>query len=374
MKQRDLPLIVQGSRQTEMNQNWLVTGFFFGLLLAILYGAFLILSPFLKAITWAGILAVLIYPVYAWLLKLLRGKATMAAFTIIILITLIIVLPGLRLAGFLSEEAVALVKSVGSLVKGGEFDVWKQKPWVQELLGWWDMVGTHLARFNFNVDWKEALVQGAQVSSGFLVSHVPDIAQNIFLFAANFVIVLFALFFFLRDGAEICYRLRRLLPMDHEHQERLFGNIVNSLTAVVHGCLAVAMLQGLLAGVAYWITGVPFAVLWGVTTAFAALLPIGGTALVSIPASIYLFLQGETLRGFLLLGWCIGVVVPIDNVLKPIIIGTRLRLPVLFLFLAILGGLSVFGALGLILGPVLFALLAALLDLYSEEYGMTKEG
>ena len=357
-----------------MNQNWLVTGFFFGLLLAILYGAFLILSPFLKAITWAGILAVLIYPVYAWLLKLLRGKATVAALTIIILITLIIVLPGLRLAAFLSEEAVALVKSVGSLVKGGEFDVLKQKPWVQELLGWWDMVGTHLARFNFNVDWKDALVQGAQVSSGFLVSHVPDIAQNIFLFAANFIIVLFALFFFLRDGAEICYRLRRLLPMDHEHQERLFRNVVNSLTAVVHGCLAVAMLQGLLAGVAYWLTGVPFAVLWGVTTAFAALLPIGGTALVSIPASIYLFLQGETLRGFLLLGWCIGVVVPIDNVLKPIIIGTRLRLPILFLFLAILGGLSVFGALGLILGPVLFALLAALLDLYSEEYGLTKEG
>ena len=146
-------------------------------------------------------------------------------------------------------------------------------------------------------------------------------------------------------------------------------DIVNSLSAVVHGCLVVAMLQGLLAGLAYWFVGVPFAAIWGVTTAFAALLPVGGTTLVSIPATIYLFLEGETLRGFILLGWSIGIVGMVDNILKPLLIGTRLKVPMLFIFFGILGGLAVFGALGLILGPVLLGLLVALLDLYMEEYG-----
>jgi predicted PurR-regulated permease PerM len=356
-----------------MNQDWLVTGFFFALLIAILYGTFLILSPFLKAITWAAILAVLVYPAYAWLLKLLRGRATIAALTIIVLIALIIVLPGLRMVGFLSEEIVLLVRTVSSLAQGEGLEVWEKKPWVQAILRGRDMLGMHLARFDFNIDWKDALTQGAQAISGFLVSYVPNIAQNIFLFAANFVIVVFTLFFFLRDGAGFCYRLRHLLPMDHEHQERLFQNIINSLTAVVHGCLAVALIQGLLAGLAYWLMGVPFALVWGVVTAFAALLPVGGTLIVSVPASIYLFIQGETVRGVVLLIWCIGVVGMVDNILKPLFIGTRLKLPMLALFFGILGGLAVFGALGLVLGPVLLGLLAALLDLYLEEYGEAKQ-
>lgn len=353
-----------------MNQNWLVTIFFFALLLVILYGTYLILSPFLKAITWAAILAVVVYPVYQWLLGLLKGRTSVAALVVVVLITLLVVLPGLRLAGFLSEEAVELVKTVRSLLNGSDVEMWNQRPWIQKLLRLWDMASFELATFDIN--WKEMLMQGAQVSSGFLVSQVKGIAQNVFLFALNFIVALFTLFFFLRDGRDFCYRVRRLLPMDQDHQERLFNNIVGSVFAVVHGCLVVAMLQGLLAGLAYWILGVPFAILWGVATAFTALLPVGGSTLVTIPVTVYLFLEGETLKGFILLGWSLGVVGTIDNVLKPLFIGSRLRLPVLFLFFGILGGMALFGALGLVLGPVLLALLAALLDLYLEEYGIVR--
>jgi predicted PurR-regulated permease PerM len=352
-----------------VNRDWLVTGFFFALLLVLLYGAFLILSPFLKALTWAAILAVLFYPAYAWLLSLLKGKATVAALTVIVLITLVIVLPGIQIVGFLSEEVVELVKSVAALVNGEGIEAWKQNPWIQWLLRWWAMLGMGLAELKFEIDWKKLVVQGAQVSSGVVVSQVTGAAQNVFLFVANVLLVLFALFFFLRDGASFCYRLRRLLPMDPEHQERLFNNITNAVTAVVHGCLVVAMIQGFLAGLAYWVLGVPYGVVWGVVTAFAALLPVGGSTLVTGPAAIYLFLQGDIVRGVLLVIWALAVVGGVDNVLKPIFIGTRLKLPMLFLFFGILGGLAVFGALGLILGPVLLALLAALLDLYMEEYG-----
>lgn len=353
-----------------MNQNWLATGFFFALLLVLLYGAFQILSPFLIAITCAAILAVLFYPLYAWLLKALRGRASAAALIVIVLMVLVVVLPGLKIVGFLSEEAVELVQSVREIVTGDGIKVWQEKPWVKGLLGWWNMVSFRLDMFKIN--WKDPLVQGAQVTSVFLVTHVSDIAQNVLLFAVNFIITLFTLFFFLRDGSDFCDRIRRLLPMDPEHQERLFNKVVDAIVAVVHGALVVSTLQGFLAGLAYWFLGVPFAAIWGAATAFAGLLPIGGTTLVTLPVSLYLFLQGDTLRGVIMLIWSLAVVGMVDNLVKPLFIGTRLRLPALVLFFSILGGISVFGALGLILGPVLFALLAALLDLYLEEYAADK--
>jgi len=352
-----------------LNRDWLGTAFFFTLLLVLLYGAFLILSPFLKALTWAAVLAVLFYPAYDWLLKLFKGKATLASLTIIVVIALVVILPGIQIVGFLTEEVVELVKSVGALAHGEGVEAWKQSPWIQPLLRLWSMLGVELAELKFEIDWKKLVIQGAQVSSGAVLSQVTGAAQNLFLFVANVFLVLLTLFFFLRDGAAFCYRLRRLLPMDPEHQERLFANITNAVTAVVHGCFVVAMIQGVLAGLAYWALGVPYAVVWGVATGFFALLPVGGSTIVTIPTAIYLFLQGDIVRGVLLVIWALGVVGTVDNVLKPIFIGSRLKLPILLLFFGILGGLAVFGALGLILGPVLLALLAALLDLYREEYG-----
>lgn len=349
-----------------MNKTWLATAFFFALFSLILYGAFLILTPFLTAITWAVILAILVYPLYAWLLRRFRGQATLAALTVILVITLIVIAPGIELARFLSEEAVLLVQSLRSLLEEDGKQEWLAKPWVQQLVTWWNMVSFRL--MDFNINWKELLAQSAQSTSKVIVDQVRGIAQNVLVFTANFVIALITLFFLLRDGALFFGKLQHLLPMDREHQQRLFRNIVDAVLAVVHGSFVVAMVQGILAGSAYYFLGVPFAALWGVVTAFVALLPVGGSTLVSIPASIYLFLQGETLRAIMLLAWSLGIVGTVDNILKPLLIGNRLGLPVLFLFFGILGGLALFGALGIILGPVIFALLKAFLDLYLEEY------
>jgi predicted PurR-regulated permease PerM len=351
-----------------VNRTWLATAFFFTLLIVILYGAFLILTPFLTAIAWAVILAILVYPLYLWLLGMMRGRATLAALTVIAMIIVIVIAPGIELVRFLTEEAILLVQSVRSLMDEDGKQGWLAKPWVQLVVGWWDLVAFYLTGFNININWKELLVQGAQNSSKFLVERVTGIAQNVLLFTVNVLIALITLFFLLRDGKEFFSRLQRLLPMDQEHQQRLFKNIVDAVLAVVHGSLVVGMVQGLLAGLAYHFLGVPFAVLWGVVTGFAALLPVGGSTLVSIPATLYLFLQGETLRAIMLLVWSLGIVGSVDNILKPLIIGNRLGLPVLFLFFGILGGLTLFGALGIVLGPVIFALLRALLDLYSREY------
>jgi predicted PurR-regulated permease PerM len=158
-----------------LSQNWLVTAFFFALLSVILYGAFLILSPFLTAITWAAILAVLTYPAYAWVLKLLRGRATPAALILIVAITLILIMPGVELAWFLSQEAVALVKTVRALLSEEGVAEWTQKPWVQEALRWWSLVSFRL--LDFEIDWKENAVR-APASSSFLVSQVGRRAER----------------------------------------------------------------------------------------------------------------------------------------------------------------------------------------------------
>jgi predicted PurR-regulated permease PerM len=282
----------------------------------------------------------------------------------------LLIVPGIELAWFLADETASLVQLIPGLLSDDSRQEWLAKPWVQQVIGWWNMVAFRLV--DFKINWKELLIQGAQSSSKVLVTQVKGIAQNLLLFTVNFIMALFTLFFLLRDGADFLNRLQRLLPMDREHQERLLVNVVDAVVAVVHGSLVVATVQGLLAGLAYWVLGVPFAALWGVVTAFAALLPVGGSAMVSVPASIYLFLQGENVRGVILLVWCLGFVSMVDNILKPLLIGNRLGLPVLFLFFGILGGISLFGAVGIILGPALFALLRALLDLYSKEYSRTE--
>jgi len=207
-----------------VNQTWLVTVFFFALLSLILYGAFLILTPFLTAITWALILAILVYPLYAWLYGVLRGRASLAAITVIALITLIVIAPGIELARFLTDEAISVIQSIRSLLDEQGKQEWLAQPWVQQVVRWWETVSFRLTDFKINL--KDVLLQGAQASSTFLVLQVRGIAQNVLSFTVNFIVALFTLFFFLRDGAAFLSRLQRLLPMDREHQERLLNNIV----------------------------------------------------------------------------------------------------------------------------------------------------
>jgi hypothetical protein len=172
-----------------VNRTWLVTAFFFALLLLILYCAFLILTPFLTAITWAAILAILFYPVYAGLLELMRGRATLAAMTVIVVITIIVIAPGVELARFLADEAVSLLQSVRLLLDEDGKQQWLAQPWVQHLIGWWDMATFRLV--DFKIDWKNLLIQGAQSSSTFIVTQVKGIAQNVLLFTVNFIVALF---------------------------------------------------------------------------------------------------------------------------------------------------------------------------------------
>jgi predicted PurR-regulated permease PerM len=159
-----------------------------------------------------------------------------------------------------------------------------------------------------------------------------------------------------------------LVPLAESHKAKFFARLDQTTLAVVAGMVITALTQGLLAGLAYWLLGVPFPLVFTALTALTAFIPLGGTALIWVPVSIYLFVVAPVWKGIVMLAWGIGVVTTVDNVLKPLLIGRGAQLPTLFLFFSILGGLAAYGFIGLFLGPILLAILMTAIEIYREEY------
>jgi predicted PurR-regulated permease PerM len=181
------------------------------------------------------------------------------------------------------------------------------------------------------------------------------------------LIAFFILFFFLRDGRAMLRRAVVLLPLNADQARRLFARVKDTLNAIVYGTLTMAALQGALTGLAFWILGVTSPVLWAIVTTLCALLPVLGTAIVLLPAISMLVFSGHWIKGLILLAWAVVIVHPVDNVLRPYLIGGRTRLSTLYVFFALLGGLKVFGALGVFIGPIVLATTLALFTFLREE-------
>jgi predicted PurR-regulated permease PerM len=180
-----------------------------------------------------------------------------------------------------------------------------------------------------------------------------------------FAIMLFLLFFFLRDGDAMILRARRLIPIGEERKERLFSQLSAVTRAIVFGTTVTALLQGLLLGVGFAILGLPSPVVFGVLAALLSLLPVGGAALVWVPAVIWLIVERHWGSGIFLLVW--GLLLGgLDNVLRPLLISGRARITALAVFVGVLGGIPAFGAIGVILGPVVLSLVLALIE-FAEE-------
>jgi predicted PurR-regulated permease PerM len=180
---------------------------------------------------------------------------------------------------------------------------------------------------------------------------------------------LFVLFFFYRDGERMYRRLYRLLPLEERHKREFVTRLDTTLTTVVKGVVFIAITQGILAGMAYWALGVPFPLVLTSLTAFLSVLPLGGTALIWAPAALYLFATAATWKAITMLAWgTVVVVTVVDNFLKPQLIGRGSDVPILFLYLSLLGGLALYGVVGVFIGPILLAILVSAVRIYEEEY------
>jgi predicted PurR-regulated permease PerM len=339
---------------------------FIALLLFLLYQIVIIFRPFLIPILWATIIARLGFPLNVRLTRLLRGHKAVSAGLLTLLILIIAVIPIVYLTFVLIQETGAAYIAFSEWVRTGGVNR------VTQYLSQLPMIGGKAQEFVGRLvaggNLEGSLLEGGKTVSMFLLAHAADVAKNAFEFTIAFLVMIFTLFFFFKDGERLYRGLYRLIPLAETHKEKFFSRLDQTMAAVVQGTILTAIAQAICAGAAYWVLGVPFPMVLTALSALTSLLPYGGTALVWVPVAGYLLWTGSIWKAVAMLIWGILVVGLADNFLKPLLIGHGAQLPTLFLFFSILGGLAAYGFIGLLLGPLLLAFLITAIEIYREEY------
>jgi predicted PurR-regulated permease PerM len=339
---------------------------FFAVLLVLFYQIAVIFSPFLLPVLWAAILAHVAFPLHTRLTTLLKGRATASAWLLTLGIMALVVVPVVFLTLLLIQEAGIAYDAISAWVQSGGVKRLPAQLAHLPLGGrMQDFISRHMASSR---DLETFLLQSSKALSGFVLDQVAGLAKNAFLLAANFLVMIVTLFFFFRDGRRLLDGLYQIIPLEDSHKAKIFSRLDQTITAVVKGIVITAIIQGLLAGIAYGVLDVPVPVFLLALTIVLAPLPFGGTALVWGPVALYLLWMGPVWKGLAMLVWGVGVVTTVDNVLRPLLIGQGAKLPTLFLFFSILGGLGAYGLIGLFLGPILLAILLTAIQIYREEY------
>lgn len=369
----DLPVSETGIEQGEsMTQHQLFVLAFFVVLLVLFHQIAIIFAPFLVPILWAVIIARMSNSLYLKLVHLLRGRDTLAASLLTFATMFLVVFPIVSLTLLLIQETATAYRSVVEWVNGGGM---KQLPeylgklplagrFIQEQLGTFVVGGS---------GYEGSIAEGTKTVGAFLLTQISGLARDAFSLTIDLSIMLFTLFFFYKDGRSLFWRLYHLLPLEEHHKQKVFDRLDSTMAAVVKAVVAIALMQGVLAGGAYFVLGVPFPLVLAAITALFSLLPIGGTALVWIPVAGYLFWSGPIWKPIAMAAWGALVVVGlVDNFLKPLFIGHGTQLPTLFLFFSILGGIAAYGFIGVFFGPILLAILITAIHIYEEDYQTNK--
>jgi predicted PurR-regulated permease PerM len=332
---------------------------------ALGYALFLIFAPFAGELCWAAFLAFLLHPLNLRLRRRLKGRAS-AASLLTVLVPLAVLLP----FSVLSISFVSQIRGLSAKLQAAVSDADLHSVSDLQNLSWFASLDRWLAD-NFSIS--------AQTIQGWLVTgthaileHAAGAGGSVFLGTVNSLfglgLTLVLLYFFLCDGDTMLGRARTLIPLHEARTERLFSGLSSIARAIVFGTTLTAVLQGVLLGLGWRIVGLPSPVVFGVLGALISMLPFGGTALLWIPATAWLFLDHHPGLGTVMAIWGI-VLAGLDNVLKPMLISGRATVSPLVVFLGVLGGLSAFGAIGMVAGPILVSLAIALLEFAEEERG-----
>jgi predicted PurR-regulated permease PerM len=319
----------------------------------LVYLVFLVVQPFLNPLGWASVITIVFYPVHARLEE--RWGPSRAAAVSTIAVAIIVIGPLLLVMAAFVQEAVDAAGSIQRAFADGR---------VASLDRMWRSVLGFVPRGQ-RVQAETIVVDAARQAAVFLASQSPSLLKNTAGFLFDLVIALFATFFLLRDSHAIVDVIRRVLPMEESARERLLSQIRALVSVSVTSAAIVAGVQGLLGGLVFAAVGIEAPVFWGVVMAFCCLLPLGAWV-VWLPAAIYLWANGAVVRAIIVVALGLGIVSAVDNVLRPVLLSERTSLNGLLIFVALLGGLGAFGALGLVLGPILVALLLALLKSYVD--------
>ncbi len=340
-----------------MTTERLYTTVYLAIIIIFFYLFYQVLSPFLITITWAMVLSITFYPVYKIALKLIK-RPWVASLITLIVILVIIIGPFTYLTGALVNEITDIYSSIDE--KGfSTIDKIKDNPRIAGIL---DKLSSYKA-FE-NIDIEESAVQSLKFIGKFVGQNISGIFKNTVFLLFSFLIMCMTIFYFLKDGDELTEYIKARLPFDEEQKNQLEKRVKEMVIAVIYGGLAVGIIQGIIGGVAFHVLGLPAPVLWGSAMAILALIPFFGASLIWGPASLMLVFQGSYAKGIGLFVLGALVISMIDNLLRPMLIGDRTKLHMLMVFFSVLGGISYFGFIGFILGPLIAALCLSLLDIY----------
>ena len=320
-----------------------------------------VLQPFYGAVLWAVVVAVIFAPVYRRLLASMNGRQSLAAAVTVLIIIAIVILPLAMVATSLAKEATGLVTKIQS----GEYNFGSYLQQILDALPAW-ATGL-IERFNLTdfsglrEQLKDGLMKGGQI----LAPQALSIGMNTFDFVIRFGIMLYLLFFLLRDGRALAERIREAIPLHADQKAALFTRFADVLRATVKGGILVAMAQGALGGIAFWFLGIHAALLWGVLMAFLSLIPAIGATLVWLPVAIYFLATGAVWQGIGLILYGVLVIGLVDNVLRPFLVGKETKLPDYVVLISTLGGIEVFGLNGFVIGPLIAAMFMVSWEIFS---------
>lgn len=316
---------------------------------------------FLLAVLLAGVFAGLTYSLYTWILRRSGGRGALSSVVTLLLLLLGVALP---LAGFLT----LVVAEAGKM--GGAAQEWFSEN--QDIIE----RGRELAG---RIPWADQVLPTTEELTGYIedaTGRIGSIAwgaasaatRGTAAFFLQSFIFLYALFFFYLRGPEIRDRMLGYIPLSTEEKARLLERFTSVARATLRGSLLIGVIQGTVAGLAFWVAGIPGAAFWGTVMVVFSILPAIGSAIVWVPAVAYLFLAGEVVTALLLLVWCAVVVGSIDNLLRPLLIGKDAKMSDLMILLSTLGGIALFGAVGFVVGPIVAALFVSVWQIYGEVF------
>ena len=345
-----------------MNQFTLQQKFFLLLLVLVTIGFGWILMPFGGAVFWGVVLAILFAPLYRRLLLATKQRPNISASIALLSIVVMVILPLSLIGAALVDQASTVYQmiSTGQLNFGAYFQkiIHALPRWLIALLERFEL--TNLSAL------QQRLTDGAAQLSQTVGRQALNVGRNTFDFLVSLTVMLYLLFFLLRDGQAVAARIRGAVPLSRKYKQRLFTNFTTVIRATVKGNVLVAAAQGALGGLIFWFLDVQAPLLWGVLMAFLSLLPAVGAALVWAPVALYFLVTGAIWQGAVLTAFGVFVIGLVDNILRPLLVGKDTKMPDYVVLLSTVGGMALFGINGFVIGPVVAALFIAAWDLFAS--------
>ncbi len=341
--------------------------------IVVLYFVYRIFEPFLMPVFLAAVLATLCFPAYAQIRSWLRGRSNWAALITCLAVTAIIIVPFVLLIVSLAGQATQVYQTVQEAIQNPDSDIqqwldpayWRQSVVVGGVL---ETIERYLPVDITQIDIFEPFTSGLETVSGFFVRYSTAIVTGVAHLITNFFVMIVCMFFFFRDGAKLLTQFKTWTPLSESYETIILEKFQGVAQATVLGSLLTALAQGAAGGFVFWILGIPNAILWGTMMAIFSLVPVIGTAIIWVPWTIFLLASGSHIRALILVLAALLFVGMIDNVLRPMLIEGQAKMHTLLVFFSIMGGISYFGIIGMIIGPIVVALGLTFMELYKVEF------